>query len=139
LAQDTGPSTTDNVTSDPTVTGRVFDASGVAAFDIRIDKGGWTDACGLVRNGFFTLRKADLEALTGTTLEDGRHTVAFRATAGRGNTSSPHSLTFTLDTTPPGVLIPGLSAESDTGALHSDRVTADPTPTVVLHAPVGYT
>ncbi|AWN42710.1 peroxidase family protein [Methylobacterium durans] len=67
-----------------------------------------------------------------TGLADGQHTLKVKHTDAAGNTSLAGSLTFTLDTAPPGS--PTLSLTNDTGLSQSDRVTSDARVTAVTQA-----
>jgi RHS repeat-associated protein len=117
LAHDTGLSPTDRVTSDPAVAGTVVDAqSAVASLEATLDPAGPGDPTFDVEfapaGGSFQLSLADLEAGLGRPLLDGVHTLRLRAADTRGNASAPFDLTFTLDTTPPGITL-DLSPGSD--------------------------
>src|SRR5690606_19802404 len=125
LVSDTGVSHSDRITSDPGVTGYVRDSSGVASFEIRLNDGPWTNGLPLVENGFFTLSAAELAALEGGELADGRHTLQLRATDGNDTPSPVAQFTFTLDTLAPAVFAPSLAAGSDTGLSRVDRITSD--------------
>ena len=76
LADDTGVSSTDGITFDPTIKGVVDDPSGVASFQAAIDGGGMVDVTSLLSGVGFTLTAANLATLNGgTPLADGLHTL----------------------------------------------------------------
>ena len=89
LANDTGISNTDGITSDPTITGVVDDPSGVASFQASLDGGAMMDATSYLSGEGFTLTPASLAALNGgTALIDGTHTVSLQATDSLGHQST---------------------------------------------------
>ena len=119
LAQDTVPPTVhlDQINGfatnvEPTITGTVTDnLSGVASLTAAID-GGTASAVTVNANGTFTLPLA--LAFDGSA--DGLHTVSLVAKDAAGNTASPQTLTFTLDTQAPKVTLNANSVQ-DNGTL----------------------
>ncbi|MEA2943780.1 MAG: large repetitive protein, partial [Bradyrhizobium sp.] len=108
LAHDTGSSSTDGITSDPTIT--VAAESG-ATLLYKVDGAA----------GFSTT--APVFAVDGS--EDGSHTVLVEQQDAAGNTgAAAANLTFTLDTTTP--IAPTLTLAHDTGSSAADGITSDP-------------
>ena len=112
LANDTGSSSTDRITSNPTLTGNgaanavvhfTVDGSAIAPTTTADASGAWS--------------------FTPTGLVNGSHTVVASETDAAGNTAST-SLTFTLDTTAPAITS---RLANDTGSSSTDRITSDPT------------
>jgi hypothetical protein len=104
LAHDTGSSATDAITSDPTLVGTAspgsvvhftVDGSAVGSTATANGSGAWTYS---------------------PNLSDGAHTIVAGATDGSGNTTAA-SLTFTLDTHAPGVVITGAAIAGATTTL----------------------
>ena len=79
--------------------------------------------------------------ITATSMGEGAHTVTAKATDVAGNTSTTSvSHGVTIDTAAPAASsTPALDAASDTGASHSDGITADTTPTITGTAEAGAT
>ncbi len=112
LQTDTGPTSSDKITSNATISGSgdanavvrfTVDGSAIAATATADGGGAWT--------------------FTPSGLADGSHTIVASETDAAGNTGSA-SLAFTLDTSSPTA--PGVALTSDTGLSGSDKVTADP-------------
>lgn len=124
LGHDTGSSSGDSVTNDPTLTG-TSDPNAVISFTLNGNAIGWTTTADA--NGAWTF--------TPTGLADGIKTIVASEADEAGNIGSS-SFTFTLDTTPPSTTE---ALASDTGASPSDRVTSNPTlsgsgdPNAVVH------
>ena len=118
LANDTGSDEADGITFDPTVSGTVTDAGGVAAFRAGLDatpEGAFTDVLpSLGPGGAFILDVPTLTAINGGPLAEGAHTLHLVATDEAGNTSPILSLSFTLDTTAPAAPAFDLDPASDT-------------------------
>jgi len=109
LAHDTGASSSDHITTDPTITYPAPASGDVLLYS--------TD-------GVHFSSTAPTFATDGSA--DGSHTVAIEEQDTAGNISHAASLTFTLDTiAPPAPAAPVLTA--DTGASTSDHITSDPT------------
>jgi FG-GAP-like repeat/Bacterial Ig-like domain len=105
LANDTGTSPSDKVTSNPSIT---YTAS--AASDILLYKA----------DGAATFSStAPVFATNGTA--DGLHTVSVEEQDAAGNISAAASLTFTLDTTTPAA--PSVALHTDSGSLSTDQIT----------------
>ncbi|WP_292517316.1 FG-GAP-like repeat-containing protein [Mesorhizobium sp.] len=124
LEHDTGSSSSDSVTNDPTLTG-TSDPNAVISFTLNGNATDWTTTADA--NGAWTF--------TPTGLANGASTIVASEADAAGNVGSA-SLTFTLDTTPP----PATEAlVSDTGASASDRITSNPAltgsgdPNAVVH------
>ena len=124
LQQDTGLSTSDAITFNPTITGTLADISQIASFTAGFDAtpaGSFvTVLTDLLPTGAFTLSTARLNQLAGSTLADGSHTLHLRATDVRGNVATVDRA-FTLDTVAPAGSL-ALAASSDTGPV-GDRLT----------------
>ena len=109
LVNDTGISSADKITSDPTVSGWgdpnavvhfAVDGTSIPATATADGSGEWT--------------------FTPTGLIDGTHTLVAMETDTAGNTGTA-SLTFALDTTPPAVTE---SLKNDTGSSSTDKITS---------------
>jgi len=126
LADDTGSSATDGITTVDTITGNVTDAVAIAHLKVGFDattSAHFVDVTtALSANGTFTLSSAQLAAVAGGTLANGPHVLHVQATDIAGNFRTTN-VTFTLDTTPPH-LTAGLT--DDTGSSSTDRITSNP-------------
>ena len=112
LANDTGSSSTDRITSDSTLTG-AGDANAVVHFTVD----------GSAIAGTATADASGAWSFTPTGLVNGSHTVVASETDAAGNTAST-SLTFTLDNTAAAITA---RLANDTGSSSTDRITSDPT------------
>jgi hypothetical protein len=108
LADDTGVSSSDGITSDPTVVGQIVDAPAVTSFVAGFDG---TPASSYVNilpiltsSGTFSLPSAQLAVIFGGSLPDGPHTLHLVAGNTAGNTANL-DVAFTLDTQPPTITI----------------------------------
>ncbi len=108
LAADTGISSTDSITTDPTISGTVSDTGPVTSLVASIDDTPLQEvAPGTVDyRGTFTITQAMMEAWLGGPLADGQHFVALQATDATGKTSPLIVVNFRLDRTPPTVVSP---------------------------------
>jgi cyclophilin family peptidyl-prolyl cis-trans isomerase len=127
LAHDTGTSSSDGLTNDPTVTGTVSDPPGGivsfrAGFDNTPPSGFAIVTDTLLSSGSFTLDPNRLRAINGGTLPDGPHTLHLQATDARGEVTS-FDLSFTLDTTAP-LLTFDLDPATDTDPVGDHRTTS---------------
>jgi hypothetical protein len=121
LANDTGASKTDGITSDDTIKGVLSMARGFSS-----PTGGFDGAAPASFNltsfvnpdGTFTLSPATLAAIAGGTVADGTHTLHLASTDGSGNVST-FDLTFVLATQTPVLS----AALSDTAAIKADGTT----------------
>ena len=126
LANDTGRSDLDTVTSDPTITGAILDDSDIASFLVGIDGDPSFDVTAAIdpATRTFRIEPADLDAAAGGTLDDGFHIVRLQAVDAAGHASVVYEVELILDRTAPlGVAVPDLPAELDTG-VDDDNVTA---------------
>ncbi|AFY70885.1 RHS repeat-associated core domain protein [Thalassoporum mexicanum PCC 7367] len=131
LANDTaiGGTNGDGITSDPTITGTVTDASNIDEFiagfgDIPV--GEYTGLIPeLLPDGSFNLDQADLETINGAPLVDGDYTLNLQATDEFGNASGNVDIAFTLDTTPPAAPTLELDPVFDTEPLGDGRTIAE--------------
>ncbi len=109
LARDTGRSAADRITSDPTITGSVADASAIASFRAGLDGTAVADFVSILGqlgpNGDFLLDRALLETINRGPLADGSRTLRLIAADELGNVSNELSIRFTLDTTPPSLQV----------------------------------
>ncbi len=62
-------------------------------------------------------------------IPDGSHTISARVFDVAGNVSISTTLPIVIDTTPPAVTVPDLTAASDTGISNTDNITKTTTPT----------
>ncbi len=114
LANDTGTSASDGLTSNPAISGTVIDTSAISGFVVGFATDRLIDISdALSPDGQFALDKTRLEAIFGTSIPDGSHTLYLQAVDERGNLSELFSLGFTLDTAQPGLTI-GLDPAFDT-------------------------
>ena len=109
LANDTGASAGDSITSDPAIAGQVTDASALLAVLVGLDgmaPGAFSDVLGdLGADGTFALTRARLEEIAGAPLADGAHTVHILAQDVALNTSSIVDVAFELDTAAPALTV----------------------------------
>jgi VCBS repeat-containing protein len=118
-ASDSGSSSTDNITNitTPTFTGTAVAGSLVELLD------------GTTVVGSATATSGGTWTITASTLSSGVHSIAARATDPAGNTSgNSTALSVTIDTTPPAVSTPDLTAASDSGSSSTDNITRITTP-----------
>ncbi|MDY7012365.1 MAG: Ig-like domain-containing protein, partial [Cyanobacteriota bacterium] len=101
LSEDTGISNSDALTNNPTIAGVVSDESSIANFQVKFSgQSNYTQiTTQLDAEGNFTLEPAELEAIFGSQVPEGTHTLQFLASDERGNISNVFDYTFTLDTT----------------------------------------
>ncbi|MDG0865163.1 choice-of-anchor D domain-containing protein, partial [Pelomonas aquatica] len=130
LANDTGASASDGITSDPTISGNAHDDVGVTHLLVALDPGAtpsFTDLIGLLQaNGSFTLSRAALDTLAGGKLADGAHVVRVVAKDAAGNASTPVDIAFRLDTQAPVVASFGLDPASDSPPVGDGHTTINP-------------
>ena len=144
LARDTaigGTTNLDQITADPTITGRVTDASPVTALRAGFDNtpsGSYVNVLTQLRaDGSFTLSPTQLAQVYGGTLTDGLHTLHLQAQDQYGNVSGVFDIPFTLDTQSAAPTGLDLLAASDTGLSSSDQITNVTTPTITGTAEAG--
>ncbi len=101
LADDTGISASDGITSDPAIDGNVSATDAIVALTGSLD-GGPADSLLSVLgpNGDFGISAALMQSVAGGTLTDGAHTLLLSATDAGGDTATD-SVGFTLETAPP--------------------------------------
>ena len=139
LANDTGISNTDGITSDPTITGVVDDPSGVASFQASLDGGAMMDATSYLSGEGFTLtrgRPGDVQRRDGLARRPA-HGLRFRRRTASGINRRRFTVSFTLESTRP--LPPSnvhLHRERPDTA-RARRITKDRSLTVLLSAPAG--
>ena len=137
LADDTGPSSLDNITSDDTIQGTINAANPIASFEAQVDQSPVGSVLAALNGSTFTITPSLLATLNGGVLADGKHTVTLIAKDSNGNLASPDTVSFILITTPPASVAPQLLASSDTGISSSDGLTRDTTPTFKVSAPAN--
>ncbi len=101
LANDTGISLSDGITSDPTIVGAINDAYPTAHLWVSVDGLAQVDDVAAVTGSTFRLTPALLAQAAGGTLPDGAHTVAVVAADPFGNQSQPVTVSLTLLTATP--------------------------------------
>src|SRR5207248_774783 len=89
LANDTGRSTLDNITSDATVTGNITATNPIASFRAQLDQLAVTDVSGTLSGTTFTITSSLLATLNGGPLADGKHTLTLIARDTNGNQAQP--------------------------------------------------
>jgi RHS repeat-associated protein len=133
LASDTGNNTSDKITNNPTITGKVTDVSGLSAVTVSLNPNltnGVNITTSLQADGTFSFDKAALTQLNGGQLPDGNYQVYLQAIDNYGNATTPQTLAFQLLTqaiTPTNLQ---LLASSDTGASNSDKITKTNQPAI---------
>ena len=143
LANDTGLSHADGITSDPAITGTTYDDDPIVIFRAGLDNtplANYLDiSTDLNTVGGFTLSLAEMDRLAGGSLIDGSHTLHLQAIDSAGNASNSFVVPFTFDTSPPNVPTFDLAAgTADIGpyTTSATRVTlvgqADPGVSLVL-------
>jgi hypothetical protein len=140
LASDTGTNTSDKITNNPTITGKVTDISGISAVTVSLNPNltpSINIATSLQPDGTFSLDKTVLTQLNGGQLADGNYQVYLQAIDTYGNTTTPQTLAFQLLTTAIAPTNLQLSASSDTGASNSDRITKLNQPTLQGNGKAG--
>ena len=125
LANDTGVAT-DRITSDPTISGTIADASPIVTLMAGFDDANTPDLMDdisdlLGAGGAFSISRARLTTLHGGTLDETEHTLHLSATDDHGNISKVTDLTFTLDSTGPTAPTADLAPASDTGTVGDRR------------------
>ena len=126
LSDDTGTSSSDGITSDPTIVGTATPNTNtndaITTLALAVDGGSFIDSTILLNNGTFTVSASTLATLAGaSTLPDGAHTLHIEV-LDAGNNVAKLDVSFTLLTstaTPTITLDPG----SDTGTLGDDRTS----------------
>jgi RHS repeat-associated protein len=123
LANDTGTSSTDGVTSDPTIKGSVSNLLDVASVEAAFDTGngnpGFLDITGKLVKSSFVLGASDLASILGGPLTDGTYKILVRARDTAGNLSGTAELDFTLDRVSPTVSV----SSPDSGLVTQQNVT----------------
>ncbi len=135
LADDTGVSALDNITSNDTVTGSITAVNPITSSMAQLDQSSVTSVLGALPGTTITITPALLETINGGPVADGKHTLTLLAKDSNGNVSQPVTVSFILLTTPPAPLVPVLLASSDTGTSSSDGITRDTTPIYEVDAP----
>jgi RHS repeat-associated protein len=142
LAADTGSNTSDKITNNPTVTGKVTDISGLSAVTVSLNPNLTNSVnitTSLQADGTFSFDKAALTQLNGGQLPDGNYQVYLQATDNYGNATTPQTLAFQLLTTAIAPTNLQLLASSDTGASNSDKITKTNQPTIQGNGKTGDT
>ncbi|WP_292745723.1 Ig-like domain-containing protein, partial [Nostoc sp. NMS4] len=131
LSNDTAPGGTinsDKITADPAINGTVTDISRVISFRAGFNNtlaANFVDVIAqLNTDGSFSFNRTQLEAIYGSSLPDGAHTLRLIASDEFGNTSNAFSFTFTLDTTVTQPVF-NLDAASDSGTVGDKKTKFD--------------
>ena len=107
LSNDTGADSSDSITSDPSVSGTVTDASTITSFRAGFNEtaeANFVEVVGdLQPDGSFSFDQAQIETINGGALTEGSQTLKLIATDSAGNISAVEELNFSLDTTGPTV------------------------------------
>ena len=97
----------DFITSDPTISGVIEDFSQITSLTARFDNTSIEDTTETVsvlnEDGSFILNKTQLEAINGSPLDEGEHTLYLQAKDKWGNQTELVSVNFILDTTAPQI------------------------------------
>ena len=96
LANDNGDSTTDGITSDPTINVLITHGNVLASFFVSIDGAPAIDIGISLPGNEFSLDATQLADLNGGAFIPGNHTLRFRAVDALGNSSALSTFTFTL-------------------------------------------
>ncbi|MEL6106648.1 MAG: Ig-like domain-containing protein, partial [Planctomycetota bacterium] len=137
LANDTGRSSLDRRTFDPTISGTVNDPSGLRSLSASLNDFPAVDITGALIGEDLTLELADLESILGQSLPDGRFQLTVNAIDALANASST-TLEFDLDrSASPLSSAPDLLTSDDLGHDARDNVTATAAPTVRVFAERG--
>ncbi|WP_249070113.1 putative Ig domain-containing protein [Argonema antarcticum] len=127
MTNDTGASSTDRITSDPSISGTVIDEYMVTDFRAGFDNIPTSNFKSVLAdrqpNGSFTFNRTRLEEIYGSTLPEGTHTLHLKATDQFGNVGVVKDIPFTLDSTAPITLF-DLNAATDTNPV-GDRTTTN--------------
>lgn len=108
--------------------------SPVATFSLGSSETPATFACNLDNAGWSACTASPVFS----SLSDGAHALLARSSDQATNTdATPASYSWTVDTTPPAVSVPDLTASSDSGSSDTDNVTKDNTPTFTGTAEAG--
>src|SRR5262249_5566294 len=131
LSNDTGSSKADTITSDPSLTGTIADATdSITSLMAAYDSGSFVDGSSRLSPGSVSFNQtssvsfdqAETTAINrGTSLADGPHTLHLLATDQAGNVALQFDLAFTLDTTKPVI---GAALSNDTSG--GSKITTDP-------------
>ena len=137
LVNDTGFSSTDLITSDPTTKVVVDDVSPITLLQASINNGPSVNVLSDLTGDLLTLTGPLLQQINGGSLPDGELVIQVQAGDSDGNVSQPASLDILLQRTPPpSNLAPSLVTASDTGSnpFATDPSTSDNTPELRLFA-----
>jgi YD repeat-containing protein len=137
LVNDTGVSSTDLITSDPTTKAVVDDVSPITQLQASVNGGPWANVLSDLTGDVLTLNGTLLQQINGGPLADGQVVVQVQATDADGNASQPASLQVLLMRTPPAAdVAPSLVSASNTGAdpFAAAPTTKDNTPEIRLFA-----
>ena len=138
LTHDTGRDDTDSITSDPTIQGRVEDASQITLLRTALDGGPWLGVLPMLNGVALPFDQLLLEQLHGQPLEDGIHVLSVQAADAQGQLSDATAWTFYLDrTAPPSSIAPDLLGSSDSGPSSFDNITQVASPLIRMFAQRG--
>jgi len=135
LIQDTGFSSTDGVTHDPTVRIEVQDLSPIIQLMVSVNAPFiYSDMTALMADGILTLDSSSMEAVAGAPLTDGTYTIRAFARDAVGNHSDPIELSFTLDFTHPRLMVLSATEEMDSLTNSISMVWSEPMSDEALNA-----
>ncbi|MEL7038786.1 MAG: Ig-like domain-containing protein, partial [Cyanobacteria bacterium J06592_8] len=143
LANDTGISDSDGITTDATITGTAIDNVAIAQLEVSIGAEFVPVSTNIAEDGTFTLTQDQLESALNTNLIEGANTVLLQAvdTSGLRSPIAQVNFTLTSDVTPPDITPPEVtppevdtqeptitaSLANDTGEDDRDGITTDAT------------
>ncbi len=137
LVNDTGFSSTDLWTNDPTTKVVVDDASPITMLQASVNGGAYVNVLSNLTGDLLTLNTALLTQINGSPLPDGQLLIDVVAGDSAGNVAQPDQLDILLTRTPPDASVaPSLLTASDTGAdpYAVAPTTSDNTPEIRLFA-----
>jgi large repetitive protein len=126
---DSGRSSTDNITN---VTSPSFKGTAEAGSTVVL-----LDGTAVIGSGIATA--TGTWTIIASTLTDGIHNIAAKATDAAGNSATSAALAVTIDTVVAQPSTPDMTAATDRGASNTDNITNDNTPTFTGTAEAGST
>ena len=130
-ASDTGASSTDNLTS---VSTPIFSGTAEAGSYVELLLDG-----GTVLGNTNAATPGGAWTITASTIADGAHTISARVFDSAGNVGVSTALSIVIDTTPPAISIPDMTAATDTGSSSIDNLTKNTKPTFIGTSQAGAT
>ncbi|MEM6716349.1 MAG: hypothetical protein AAF622_14860, partial [Cyanobacteria bacterium P01_C01_bin.147] len=124
LSNDTGISSTDNISLDPSITGQLFNAGTITSLQARMEDGTYIDVTDTLQmDGSFTLDEGRLTQLSGGYLVHGENTVEVRAQNAAGSVDTL-AFSFTYDQAP-NAAPDALFLTTDTILTSSEQAVSD--------------